>query len=404
MGGRLPKGWDYRELGDLVQITSGGTPSRGNADYWTGMTPWITAKDLKTFNLVDSQDRLSNAGVEHASLVPENTVLVLVRGMGLFKDVPVGVTTRPMAFNQDIKALRPKEGVSARFLGYALQAQRHYLMGNVDQAGHGTGRLSTEVLEEIPIPVPRLEEQLRIVEALDAMDSVVSQGQRLLSLCETSYRVCLLEYLRPVDKKRATGWRRVHLGEVFKERDERSANLPLLAITGEHGVVPRDELIRRDTSAEDKSTYKVILKGDIGYNTMRMWQGVFGLSQYKGIVSPAYTVVAPVASCILGQFASHLFRHPRVIQTFHRYSQGLVDDTLMLKYPHFSEIRLPIPDLVEQRRISMALDMQVNKIEQCRRLLELRKQQKLGLIRSLLSGKWRLDRGRSRAGSDHVRV
>ncbi|MFO4987002.1 hypothetical protein RCK87_24985, partial [Salmonella enterica subsp. enterica serovar 1,4,[5],12:i:-] len=94
-------------------------------------------------------------------------------------------------------------------------------------------------------------------------------------------------------------------------------------------------LERRDTSAEDKSNYKVIRKGDIGYNTMRMWQGVFGLSAHDGIVSPAYTVVTPDRSRILGEFASHLFRHPRVVHTFRRYSQGLVDDTLLLKYPHF---------------------------------------------------------------------
>lgn len=164
----------------------------------------------------------------------------------------------------------------------------------------------------------------------------------------------------------------------------------MLAITGELGVVPRDELDRRDTSAEDKSSYKVIRKGDIGYNTMRMWQGVCGLSRYDGIVSPAYVVVTPDESRILGGFAAHLFRHPRVIHTFRRYSQGLVDDTLMLKYPQFSEVGLPIPSIDEQRRIADMLDSQLLVIEQQHKLVLLRKQQKRGLLQKLLTGEWRL--------------
>ena len=182
----------------------------------------------------------------------------------------------------------------------------------------------------------------------------------------------------------------MHLGEIFAERDERSADLPLLAITGGHGVVPRDKLERRDTSAEDKSNYKVIRKGDIGYNTMRMWQGVFGLSAHDGIVSPAYTVVTPDRTRILGEFAAHLFSHPRIVHTFRRYSQGLVDDTLLLKYPHFSEIRLPIPNISEQHRIARALDTQLGELLQLSRLVELRRQQYRGLMQRLLTGKQRL--------------
>jgi type I restriction enzyme S subunit len=390
MARKLPRGWTYRELGELVRIESGGTPSRSNPDFWGGSMPWITAKDLKTFDLKDSQDRLTEVGTQRASVAPGNTILMLVRGMGLFKDIPIGVTTRPMAFNQDVKALHPKEEVSARFLGYALQAQRHYLMGNVDLAGHGTGRLSTHVVEELPLPLPKLDEQRRIVSVLDAADRQASLEEALLAARGAHYQSLLYTVFKPIEQKRAKGWRRVHLGEIFVERDERSGDLPLLAISGEQGIVPRDDLERRDTSAEDKSNYKVIRKSDIGYNTMRMWQGVFGLSQYDGIISPAYTVVTPDRPRILGEFAAHLFSHPRVVHAFHRYSQGLVDDTLLLKYPHFSEIRLPIPDISEQRRIARLLDAQLREIGHLRELVELRRRQRRGLMQKLTTGQWRL--------------
>lgn len=271
----------------------------------------------------------------------------------------------------------------------AAEPGRRYFLGCSKQTTNLASINSTQ-LKELPLPVPPLAEQRGIVAVLGAMDGLVSQGKRLLSARTRRHQACLTQVFAPLDQKRAAGWRRMRLGELFAERDERSDGLPLLAITGEQGVVPRDELERRDTSAEDKSSYKVIRKGDIGYNTMRMWQGVFGLSQYDGIVSPAYTVVVPDKSRILGEFTAHLFRHPRVIHTFRRYSQGLVDDTLMLKYPQFSEIRLSVPDIPEQRRIARALDAQLQEIQQLHRLIELRKQQKRCLMQKLLTGQWRL--------------
>jgi type I restriction enzyme S subunit len=95
-------------------------------------------------------------------------------------------------------------------------------------------------------------------------------------------------------KKRYWGeWKELHLGEMFTERNEtKFFDLPLLSI-GQNGVYPQDESVKKDTSNEDKSKYKRICPGDIGYNTMRMWQGRSALSELEGIVSPAYTVVIP---------------------------------------------------------------------------------------------------------------
>lgn len=146
------------------------------------------------------------------------------------------------------------------------------------------------------------------------------------------------------------------LGKIFEERIETGFNeLPLLAVTGDRGVVPRDSLNRRDSSNEDKSAYLRVRPGDIAYNTMRMWQGVAGLSEYEGIVSPAYTVCRPLKD-LVPAFAPHLLKLPANIRLFHRHSQGLVDDTLNLKFHHFAKIQVALPPKNEQRRVSAVLD------------------------------------------------
>lgn len=83
---------------------------------------------------------------------------------------------------------------------------------------------------------------------------------------------------------------------------------------------------------------------------MRMWQGISALSSLEGIVSPAYTIVVPNEK-IDARYAAYLFKLESAIFTFYRHSQGMVSDTLSLKFAHFKKITVSIPDRTEQERI-----------------------------------------------------
>jgi type I restriction enzyme S subunit len=155
------------------------------------------------------------------------------------------------------------------------------------------------------------------------------------------------------------------------------------------GVVPRDDVDKKDTSSEDKSRYLRICPGDIGYNTMRMWQGVSGLSELEGIVSPAYTICIPGPK-VDGQFVKHFFKSKPVVHLFCRYSQGLVSDTWNLKFRHLAEIRVTIPPVAEQKKIAKVLNAADAEIKEHRNQLAALKDQKKGLMQQLLTGKVRV--------------
>lgn len=181
--------WERAELRDLVTFQSGNTPDRSDETLWGNHLPWVSAKDLKTFDLVGAIEGLTSKGAAQASVAPEGTTLLLVRGMGLFKDIPVGVTVRPVAFNQDVKALIPKVAIHSRFLAHALRSRRAYLMNHVDRAGHGTGRLSTDLLEALPISFPVHEdEQSRIVTYLDLCEREVVLTEAAAATLRTQRR------------------------------------------------------------------------------------------------------------------------------------------------------------------------------------------------------------------------
>ena len=158
-------------------------------------------------------------------------------------------------------------------------------------------------------------------------------------------------------------WKEVKLGEVTCERNETNApTLPLLSITANKGVIPQTDSEKKDVSNADKSKYKRICSGDIGYNTMRMWQGRSALSFIEGIVSPAYTIVTPLKG-VSPLFLSYLIKRPRLIYEFWTHSQGLVEDTLNCKYKDFAQITITIPSLSEQRKIAALLSLIDERIE-----------------------------------------
>ena len=172
-------------------------------------------------------------------------------------------------------------------------------------------------------------------------------------------------------------WETFLLGELFSNRQEQNfTSLKLLSVTASEGIVERDSLDRRDTSNSDKAKYLRVVPGDIAYNTMRMWQGVSGRAKQEGIVSPAYTVLTPTNK-INSHFGAFLLKLPLLVQRFHQNSQGLVDDTLNLKYQNFSPISVKIPPLKEQQKIAEILtsvdevientQSQINKLEDLKR-------------------------------------
>ena len=113
--------WLNAKLGTLVTFLSGGTPSKRIPQYWAGSIPWASAKDMKCFRLTDTQDHITAKGAAHGTrVVPRGTVLLLTRGMTLLHSVPVCILDRDMAFNQDIKAVRPGSAVRPEYLPYLL--------------------------------------------------------------------------------------------------------------------------------------------------------------------------------------------------------------------------------------------------------------------------------------------
>jgi len=141
----------------------------------------------------------------------------------------------------------------------------------------------------------------------------------------------------------------------------------LLSVYRDHGVVPkssRDD--NHNVESEDLSGYQLVRQGDLVMNKMKAWQGSIALSEYQGIVSPAYFVFQPLHDGHLKYF-HYLLRSQQYIGAYNRISKGVRVGQWDLDPAYFRTLPIPVPPIDEQRAIADFLDRELAHID---RLIE----------------------------------
>lgn len=273
----------------------------------------------------------------------------------------VGLTNGFGCGSTEFHVLRPKPGVNARYLFQITQLETARLRAaNMMTGSAGQKRVPTDFFEVFPLTEHDVEEQKRISNLLDSIDTAIEKSRDLTSQIESS-RGALMQSLLFTNTKKS---HQVRLGQLFDERKESGKpSVPILSVTMNQGLVRRDKLGRKVESELTPEQHLFVHKGDIAYNMMRMWQGVSGLAECDGVVSPAYVVLKPT-KLIDSRYASYLFKLPEIIRLFHRFSQGLTNDRLRLYYDQFKDIKVTVPKSVkEQNTIAKLLSTYDRRIE-----------------------------------------
>ena len=161
------------------------TPSKEREDFWQGSIPWVSPKDMKRAEIVDTIDHVSEKALQETGLKLHQAggVLVVVRGMILAHTFPVARNTVPVTVNQDMKVLRPAHGVSSRYLAWMLEGLEPLMLSMTDESAHGTKALRTDHWENLSVPMPSSLQQERIANFLDEqtarIDSLIAEKEAL---------------------------------------------------------------------------------------------------------------------------------------------------------------------------------------------------------------------------------
>ena len=374
--GIIPKEWEVKRLGECFDISAG--------------------KDLVKENYSKEQTLLHRYPIYSNSL--DNKGLYGYTSDPRHKGNSITITGRGTLGhaefrNKDFDAiirllvLTPKIEISCWLITNYINYASPFIYEST-----GVPQLTAPQIKNINIPLPPYNEQIAIANVLQLWDTAIEKQSELIEKLKLRKRALMQQLL--TGKKRLPGfsgeWKEVKLGDIFDERNETNRDdLPLLSITGDKGVIYQSESDKRDISNDDKSKYKRICPNDIGYNTMRMWQGRSALSNIEGIVSPAYTIVTPHKN-VDARFMAMLIQQPRIVYDFWTHSQGLVSDTLNCKYPDFCQVKVRIPSKEEQTAIADLLYEFDKEIYLANEKLASLQSQKRGLMQQLLTGKKRI--------------
>jgi type I restriction enzyme, S subunit len=167
--GEIPAHWEVRRLKFVAKFFGGGTPSKENLDFWSGDIPWISPKDMKAEIVYDAEDHITEYAIEHSAtrLIQPGAVLIVVRSGILRHSIPVAINVRPVALNQDMKALIAEPFLKAGYLASLIRGHAHALLVEWRKEGATVESIEFELLANTSCPIPPLSEQQAIVTYLD---------------------------------------------------------------------------------------------------------------------------------------------------------------------------------------------------------------------------------------------
>jgi type I restriction enzyme S subunit len=270
--------------------------------------------------------------------------------------------------------------------------------------------LTPSNLLEIELPLPPLSEQQQIVSFLDTkttlIDSLIEKTQRKIELLKEKKTSLISEVvtkgLNPNVNMKDSGvewigdipdnWNWKRMCYMFKPVSIKNTSGEInLSVYRDYGVIPtnsRDD--NHNVISEDTSNYKLVNVGDFVMNKMKCWMGSLGLSDYRGIVSPSYTVMKPLTQSNR-KYLHYLLRSQIYIPQYRKLSYGVRIGQWDMRFEDFRELPCLIPPLSEQRQIVEYLDEQTQKIDNTisieEKRIELLKEYRQSLISEVVTGK-----------------
>ncbi len=212
----LPESWCVATLNDIAHPFGGSTPSKSDASFWTdGTVPWVSPKDMKVFELRGSEDLVSEKALTRLSLIPEGSILVVVRSGILSRILPVAINHLPVTINQDMRAFVPAPEISARFIAWQLLANQREILGKCSKDGTTVASIEAVALASYPFALPPATEQHRIVAKIEELFSELDQGVASLKTAREQLKVYRQSLLKNAfEGKLTAAWRSAHRDQL----------------------------------------------------------------------------------------------------------------------------------------------------------------------------------------------
>ena len=411
----IPSGWRLVSLRDVARVETGGTPSRSRPEFWRGPINWMSSGEVHQRAVRHTQESITEAGLSssNAKVFPPGTVMVALNGQGRTRGMTAMLETAA-ACNQSLAAISPKEGVSGRFLFQSLDAryrQLRALTGSAARNGLNLGHIRS-----LPLLLPPLGEQLRIAEALEAIDLSIEKTEAVIDASERVRRALASDLLSKGVSAWHTAWREVpgvgtmpvcwevarlgaHLAEgptngLYKPEADYGTGTWMIRITDfTWGVLERTEGFDRVRVTPQELAAFSVSEGDVLVNRVNSLSHLGKCALVPKLNEPAVyesnmmrirTTQSLLPEFLLAVLCSDVARRHFVARAKKAVAQCSINQS------DVKQLVMPLPPRAEQEMICRLLEGVTSRLEGERQALEALRRFKVGACGGLLSGSVRL--------------
>ncbi len=283
---------------------------------------------------------------------------------------------------------------------FYIYFQHRNILNFLSRQGAGRYKLNKATLEELPILIPPLLEQQKIAKILTTWDKAINTTERLIENSKQNKKALMQQLLSgqkrlldDSDQRFSGDWVKTELKNLLHEESTRNKDgliERVLSVTNHSGFVLPEEQFSKRIASKDTSNYKVVKKGQFGYNPSRLNVGSFArLEVYdEGLLSPMYVVFSVLKTKLDSDFFLQWMHSHEANQRIKNSTQGSVRESV--NFDALTSISVGLPPLEEQQKIAAVLTNADREIEVLEQQLADLHQEKKALMQQLLTGKKRV--------------
>ena len=359
----MRKGWEYKKLGEVLETTSGGTPSKSHKEYYEGGTiPWLRSGEVSKGDIYDAELYITEEGLKKSSakLFPIDTVLIAMYGATVGQ---VGILKSTMCTNQAICGILPNKDFHPNFLKYVLLAnKKNYLKQAI---GGAQPNISQQVIKSTYIPVIKFSEQESVVSELDKINELIRLKKEQLKDFDNLAQSLFYEMFGdPVENEK--GWEVKKLGDVCSQITDGTHNSPTNTEKGDFMYVTaknikRDGIILDNITYVDANTHQSIYSrcnpeyGDVLYIKDGATTGIATINNLK----EEFSLLSSVALLKLGdEIVNYYLKAVLNTQSLYNSIRSNMGGAAItrLTLVKIKAIRIPLPPLSLQRLFAQRIE------------------------------------------------
>ena len=388
--------WEQRKLEEDISVVGGATPSKSNPEYWNGPIVWLSSQEIKEKYVSKGTYTITKKAVDDntTKMVKAGTPLIVSRSGILARLFPISIPTTDVAINQDIKALIFDPNIiTTNFFVAQLQKNEEFILRSIVKTGTTVQSINMPDFYKLLLSFPSTDEQEKVGKFFQRLDDAVALHQRQLDnykeLQKSLLQKIFNQELRFKDKygDDYPEWEKEKLGNLITEVVEKSTiqdQYPILSSTNK-GLFLQSEYFKSNIASDDNIGYKILRQNEIVFSPQNLWMGNINFNdKYEaGIVSPSYKIFS-VNDGIVHEFMKFMIKTQYMMNEYVLSSeQGASIVRRNLDMELFNKIKVKIPTIPEQKKITDFLIASDDQIDQVAQKLERLKEQKKGLMQRM---------------------